>query len=129
MSKNKFNDAHKPKNRPPRVGLNPNKLSLDATGYKREGYHLSWVKSDVAGKVDDMLAAWYDFVQDDEGNHIEKDAGRGVKLVLMEIEQKYYDEDVKEQQDALTKRTLGITRLNPGEYILKGRDKVLEQIN
>lgn len=128
MTKNKFNDAHKPKNRPKRIGLGGPTLSLDYSHKKKDGYHLSWARLDKPGEVDKRLAAWYDFVLDDDGNQIVKDAGKGAKLVLMEIKQEYYDEDFKAQQDALTERTKGlISRLNPGEYLPAGRSQVLTQ--
>ena len=115
------------KERPPRVKMNSgNKLVAS----KREGSQRYWAITgpDHPGKLEQMIAAYWDFVLNEDGDRIEQPAGGGNIHVLMEIEQEYYDEDMADQQarniDATQKN---IQTLGENEYVPMGQDKVVER--
>ena len=113
--------------RPPRVKMNSgNKLATS----RREGYQRYWAVTgpDHPGKLEQMVAAYWDFVLNDNGDRIEQPAGGGNTHVLMEIEQEYYDEDMADQQarniDATQKN---IQSLGEDEYVPMGQKNVVER--
>lgn len=115
------------KQRPPRVKMNAgNKLAAP----KREGYQRYWAITgpDHPGKLEQMVAAYWEFVLDDEGKRKEQPAGGGNTHVLMQIEQRYYDEDMADQQarniDATQKN---IQALGADEYVPNGQKNVVER--
>tara|TARA_R110000850_G_C9996087_1_gene467971 strand:+ start:20865 stop:21266 length:402 start_codon:yes stop_codon:yes gene_type:complete len=112
--------------KPPRIKMNSgNKLAAP----KREGYQRYWAITgpDHPGKLEQMQAAYWDFVEVD-GKRIEQAAGKGNTHVLMEIEQRYYDEDMQDQQkraiDATQKNTQA---LGDSEYVPLGQKNVVER--
>ena len=113
--------------RPARIPMSAgNKLQAP----KREGYQRYWAITgpDHPGKLDEMKAAWWDFVLDDSGQQITRPAGKGNTHVLMEIKQEYYDEDIAAQQ----KRNIDATQktlqtLGEDEYVPMGQKNVVER--
>ena len=97
---------------------------------KREGYQRYWAITgpDHPGKLDEMTAAWWDYVLDEDGKKIERPAGHGNIHVLMEIKQEFYNEDIAAQQarniDATQK---AIQTLGQNEYLPLGRDSVVQK--
>jgi len=126
--KNKTPDrSNANKQRPARIKMNSgNKLAAS----KREGYQRYWAITgpDHPGKLAQMEAAYWQFVLDDEGQKIEQPAGKGNTHVLMEIEERYYKEDMADQQkrniDATQKN---IQSLGPDEYVGMGQNSVVER--
>lgn len=113
--------------RPARVPMN---ASGKLTAPNREGYVRYWTLRgpDHPGKVDQMVAAYWDFVKDEDGNHTEQPAGNGNTHVLMEIEQKYYNEDMAAQQAKEIDTTQGkLQALGDSEYVPMGRKEVVER--
>ena len=95
--------------RPARVPMGSGHKLKVPDSYKREGYQQYWAITgpDHAGKLEQMQAAWWEFALGDEGVKLEQQAGKGNTHVLMEIPQKYYDEDMAAQQ----KKNLDATKL------------------
>jgi len=96
----------------------------------REGFTRYWTLKGPShpGKVDQMLAAWWDFVQDSDGNHVEQPAGNGNTHVLMEIDSKYYNEDMAAQQAKEINTSQGeMQKLGDSEYIPMGSKSVMER--
>lgn len=120
-------EAHESGKRPPRIPMSAgNKLQAQ----QREGYQRYWAITgpDHPGKLEQMRAAWWEFVLDEDGQKIEQPAGKGNMHVLMEIEQQYYDEDMAAQQ----KRNLDATQnniqtLGEDEYVPMGQKSVMER--
>ena len=115
------------KARPPRVPMSAgNKLRAPA----REGYQRYWTITgpDHPGVLEEMQAAWWEFVLDDDGEQITRPAGRGNTHVLMQIQQEYYDEDIAAQQrrniDSTQKAVQAVGR---DEYVPMGRNQVVER--
>ena len=80
------------------------------------------------GMIEQMEAAWWEKVKDARGDHVTVPAGNGDTLYLMQIEQKYYDEDIELQQ----KRNIDTTAtqaqsLGEDEYVPLGRQSVAER--
>jgi len=116
--------AHINKNRPARIPLSAgNKLHVPES-LRREGYHQYWA-IDRKGEIEQMKAAWYEIVTDDRNEPVTVPAGNGDTHYLMEIEQKYYDEDMERQQklniDATAKQA---QKLGDSEYVPQGHDNV-----
>ena len=113
--------------RPARVPLSSgNKFQAP----KREGYQRYWALTgpDHPGRLDEMEAAWWQFVLNESGQKITRPAGKGNTHVLMEIEQKYYDEEIAAQQ----KRNIDATQktlqtLGEDEYVPMGQKNVVER--
>lgn len=120
-------EAHESGKRPPRIPMSAgNKLQAQ----QREGYQRYWAITgpDHPGKLEQMRAAWWEFVLDEDGQKIEQPAGKGNMHVLMEIEKQYYDEDMAAQQ----KRNLDATQnniqtLGEDEYVPMGQKSVMER--
>lgn len=113
--------------RPERIPMSAgNKLKAP----QREGYQRYWAITgpDHPGRLEEMEAAWWEFVLDDEGQKITRPAGKGSTHVLMEIKQEYYREDIEAQQarniDASQK---AIQALGEDEYLPLGRKNVVER--
>lgn len=134
MSQERKGPGRPPKNssatreqRPERIPMSAgNKLSAP----KREGYQRYWAITgpDHPGKIEQMRAAWWDFVLDEDGQKIEQPAGKGNTHVLMEIEQQYYDEDMaRQQQRSLDATQSNIQALGEDEYVPQGRNSVVER--
>ncbi len=115
---------HENKQRPPRVPMSSgNKLRAP----KREGYQRYWAV-DRPGDIEQMKAAWWDFVLDENGEKKTIPAGRGETHYLMEIEQKYYDEDRAAEQRRVTDTTMQQAQtLGDSEYVPMGRKQVAER--
>lgn len=121
------NKAQENSQRPARIPMSAgNKFKAP----KREGYQRYWAITGVdhPGKLEEMQAAWWEFVLDDDGQKITRPAGKGNTHILMEIEQKYYDEEIAVQQarniDATQK---SVQTLGPDEYIANGQKNVVEK--
>lgn len=123
----KSDKAHGNKKRPVRIPLTGgNKLHV-ADKYKRKGYQL-YLAVDRKGMIEQMEAAWWAKVTDDDGKPITYPAGGGETHYLMEIEQKYYDEDIKRQQDLNIDTTAKQAQtLGEEEYVPMGRKQVAER--
>lgn len=115
------------KQRPARVKMNAgNKLAAP----KKEGYQRYWAITgpDHPGKIAQMQAAYWEFVLDEAGQKIEREAGKGNTHVLMQIEQKYYDEDIADQQKrALDASQRNVQSLGEHEYVANGQKNVVER--
>jgi len=79
------------------------------------GYRGYW-GVDRDGQIDQLQAAWYEFVTDSAGNKITANAGKGNAHYLMMIKSEYYEEDMKTQQDAITELEKASSRVAKGEY-------------
>ena len=112
-------NAERPKRIPMQAGQ-----KLDYSAYKREGYQL-YLAIDKPGMLEQMQRAWWSFVQDDRGNKVTSPAGGGFTHYLMEIEQKYYDEDIAKQQASISETTKKAAQLKDHEYVPDGKDGVL----
>ena len=102
------------------------KLNVPAE-LKKDGYQNYW-QVDSKGMIEQMEAAWWEKVKDARGDHVTVPAGNGDTLYLMQIEQKYYDEDIELQQ----KRNIDTTAtqaqsLGEDEYVPLGRQSVAER--
>lgn len=109
--------------RAPRVPMNAGgKLDVPV----REGFQRYW-QVDKPGLIEQMEAAWWSKVIED-GQPKTLPAGGGFTLYLMEIEQKYYNEDMEAQQqrniDATQKQA---QTLGEDEYVPMGRRSVAER--
>ena len=94
---------------------------------KKEGYQQYW-QVDRPGVIEQMIAAYWEKVTDDNGKPVTVPAGGGDTLYLMQIEQKYYEEDIQRQQDMNINTTnKEAQRLGDSEYVPMGQDKVVER--
>jgi len=109
------------KQRPPRVPLGQGQKLVAA---HREGYQRYWAL-DLDGQLEQMQAAWWDFVLDENGQKITKPAGKGNTHYLMEIEKQYYDDDMTKQQDMVTDALRKTTERGSDEYVPMGKEDVL----
>ena len=131
MSNNKPNqnrdNAHQNKKRPDRIPMSAgNKLHVP-DNLKKEGFQNYW-QVDRPGVIEQMEAAWWVKVKDSRGEHVTVPAGNGDTLYLMEIEQKYYDEDIKKQQDLNIDTTRKQAQtLGDEEYVPDGHKSVVER--
>ena len=126
-NKNRANDAHQNKQRPPRVPMSAgNKLHVPAE-LKKEGYQQYW-QVDRPGVIEQMKAAYWELVTDERGEAVTVPGGGGDTLYLMHIEQKYYDEDIaKQQQMNINTTNAEAQQLGEEEYIPKGSSQVVER--
>ncbi len=118
------------KQRPARVPMGSGHKLRVPDSLKEEGYQHYWAITgpDHAGKLDQMVAAWWEFVLDHDGKKVEQQAGKGNTHVLMKIPQEYYDEDMAAQQKKnLDASQQNIQALGEDEYIPMGRSKVVER--
>ena len=127
QNKNRADTAHKNTQRPARIPMTAgNKLHVPDS-LKKEGYQQYW-QVDRPGVIDQMIAAYWEKVTDDNGKHVTVPAGEGDTLYLMQIEQQYYEEDMKRQQDLNINTTnTEAQRLGDSEYVPMGKDKVVER--
>lgn len=113
--------------RPARIPMSAgNKLQAP----QREGYQRYWSIEgpDHPGKLEQMQAAWWEFVLDEDGQKITRPAGKGNTHVLMEIKQEYYDQDMAAQQDRNIDATQkNIQTLGQDEYVPMGQKNVVER--
>ena len=124
---NRSQSAHKNKSRPKRVPLSAgNKLHIPEH-LKEEGYFYYWA-IDRKGMIEQMEAAYYEKVLDDQDKPLTVPAGGGDTHYAMRIEQKYYDEDIAAQQrlniDATAKQA---QTLGEEEYVPMGKSHVAER--
>lgn len=124
---NRETKAHSNKNRPARIPMSAgNKLHVPET-LKKEGYQNYW-QLDKKGMIEQMEAAWWEKVKNDRGDHVTVPAGGGDTLYLMQIEQKYYDEDIAKQQELNISTTADQAQtLGEEEYIPKGHKAVAQR--
>lgn len=118
------------KSRPARVPMGSGHKLKVPDSYKREGYQQYWAITgpDHAGKLEQMQAAWWEIALGDEGVKLEQQAGKGNTHILMEIPQKYYDEDMAAQQKKNMDTTqTNVQALGDSEYVPRGQDKVVER--
>ena len=126
-NKSRTDKAHENKGRPARIPMSAgNKLHVPEA-LKKEGFQNYW-QIDKKGIIEQMEAAWWVKVKDERGEHVTVPAGGGDTLYLMEIEQKYYDEDIARQQklniDTTAKQAQA---LGEDEYVPMGRQEVTER--
>lgn len=91
---------------------------------ERKGYQRYWAL-DTEGQLDQMLAAWWDFVLDSEGRKVTSPGGNGKTHYLMEIEEQYYKEDMEKQQAMVTDALRDSVKTNGNEYVPNGHEDVL----
>lgn len=128
MNKPKRNDqAHQNKERPVRIPMSAgNKLHVPES-LKKEGYQHYW-QVDHKGMIEQMEASWWEKVTDERNEPITVPAGGGETMYLMHIEQRYYDEDIKKQQELNISTTAKqAQKLGEEEYIPKGHQQVTER--
>lgn len=119
--------AHANKERPARIPMTAgNKLHVPES-LKKEGYQYYW-GVDRKGMIEQMKAAYWEHVKDERGENISIPAGGGESQYLMCIEQRWYDEDMANQQqrniDATAKQAQS---LGEDEYVPKGHKQVAER--
>lgn len=119
--------AHENKARPARVPMTGgNKLDIPAH-LKRTGYQYYWAV-DRKGMMEQMEAAWWTKLKKDNGEYLTVPAGNGEIHYAMEIEQKYYDEDMARQQKQNIETTNNQAQaLGEDEYVPMGRKAVTER--
>ena len=124
---NRSEKAHGNSKRPARIPLSAgNKLHIPAH-LKKEGMFYYWA-IDRKGMIEQMEAAYYEKVLDESGKPLTVPAGSGETHYAMCIEQKYYDEDIAEQQrrnlDATAKQAQSLAQ---DEYVPMGKSQVTER--
>lgn len=123
---NRTDQAHANKDRPARIPISAGGKLHVPESLKKEGYQQYW-QVDAKGAIEQMQAAWWEKVQDERGD-ITVPAGNGDTLYLMEIEQQYYDEDIKRQQDLNISTTAKqAQKLGEEEYVPMGRQQITER--
>ena len=124
---NRESEAHANKNRPARIPMSSGNR-LDVPEYlKEEGYKYYW-QLDSKGAVEQMKRAYWELVTNERNENITVPAGNGELLHLMRIEQKYYDEDMKTQQDRNNlSSTNQAQKLGDNEYVPMGRNDVAQK--
>lgn len=119
--------AHGNKARPPRIKMNAGGKLQVPESIKQEGYQYYWAITgpDHAGKVEQMEGAYWEIVKDEGGNDYTVPAGNGNTHILMRIEQKYYDEDMADQQAQNIETTKRQAQtLGEDEYVPQGYSEV-----
>jgi hypothetical protein len=91
---------------------------------KEEGYQYYWAV-DRPGDLEKFQAAWWEFALDHRGEKITTPAGKGETHYLMRIPQKYYDEDISNQQARVNDAMIESARVKESEYVPKDREGVL----
>lgn len=119
--------AHGNSKRPTRIPMSAgNKLHVPAE-LKKDGFQNYW-QVDKNGMIEQMEAAWWVRVLDSRKQPVTVPAGGGDTLYLMEIEQKYYDEDIaKQQQMNIDTTGRQAQKLGEDEYVPMGRESVTER--
>jgi hypothetical protein len=125
-NQNRTDNAHANKGRPARIPMTAgNKLHVPDS-LKKEGHQYYW-QTNRPGSIEQMEAAWWVKVKNDRGDYVTVPSGADT-LYLMEIEKKYYDEDMERQQklniDATAKQA---QELGDNEYVPMGKDAVTER--
>jgi hypothetical protein len=72
-----------------------------------------------------MIEAYWDYVTDERGEKVTQPSGGGEMHYLMEIEQRYYDEDISAQQAETTDKLRSTVENQSDEYTPKGHEDVL----
>ena len=127
QNKSRADSVHQNKPRPARIPMTAgNKLHVPDS-LKKEGYQQYW-QVDRPGVIEQMEAAYWEKVKNERGDFITVPAGGGEKHYLMQIEQKYYEEDMKRQQDMNINTTnKEAQRLGDSEYVPMGKNQVVER--
>jgi len=114
--------AHTPGGRPERVPFGQGAKLTVPKGIVKKGYHAHWF-IDRPGELESAQAAYYEFVTV-EGKKYSTPAGQGLNHYLMQIEQKYYDQDMIKQQEMVTETTRQAVKVKKaqGEYSPEGED-------
>jgi hypothetical protein len=97
---------------------------------QREGYQRYWSLTgpDHPGKLEQMKDAWWEIVKREDGTDWTVAAGKGNTHVLMEIPQRYYDEDMEAQQKRNIETDQSkLQALGESEYVPKGQTNVVER--
>ncbi len=126
-STNRTDVAHTNKERPKRIPMTSgNRLDVPES-LKEEGYKYYW-QLDSKGAVEQMKRAYWELVSDDRGEKVTVPAGSGETLYLMRIEQQYYDEDMKAQQDRNNiTSTNQAQNIGENEYVPDGSQSVVQK--
>lgn len=119
---NSSRPARKPLTRSSKLGIPP--------GVQRDGYAYRWIK-DNPQRVSEFEQAWWTVVKDGEGKACRVSAGSGEYLILVEQEEKYFEED----RQLNRKRTIDLigesAKLkkdsggNTVEYVPEGHESVV----
>lgn len=127
QNKSRVDQSHTNTERPARIPMSAgNKLQVPDS-LKKEGYQQYW-QVDKDGAIEQMERAWWEKVTNERNEHITTPAGNGNTLFLMQIEQAYYDEDIKKQQDLnIATSTNQAQNLGENEYVPKGQDHVVSR--
>lgn len=80
-----------------------------------KGYRYYW-GVDRDGQLDQLRAAWYEFVLDPNGQKVTANAGKGNVHYLMRIEEKYFNEDMEAQQRMIADLEADSAKIGHGEY-------------
>lgn len=127
QNQNRTDKAHANKDRPDRIPMAAGGKLHVPESLKKEGHQQYW-QVDKNGIIDQMKAAYWEVVKDERGEPYTVPAGNDETLYLMEIEQKYYDEDIKSQQDLNISTTAKqAQKLGEDEYVPMGRKQVTER--
>lgn len=110
-------EAHENKARPDRISIGHRQTKLDAIAapYVRNGWHPCWVLDDQKGNLEVFQRSWYQFVLDKDGKHVSYPSGP-FRLHLMEVEQKYYDDDQRLLAEETSSRMKQKIMLGKDEY-------------
>ena len=92
----------------------------------KEGYQRYWA-IDKDGMLERMQGAYWEYVKEN-GEKVTRHAGGGAMHYLMQIENKYYQEDcTKTQQQIINTSEQETQNLKEHEYVPGGRQNVLER--
>lgn len=108
--------AHDPETRvrSPRVPFQSGgKLSVPEHLIEK-GYRYYW-GIDRDGVIEQLQAAWYEFVYDN-GKKVIANAGRGNAHYLMRVEDQYFNEDIAAQQRKIDELEMQDVKIGQGEY-------------
>lgn len=122
LSMTRDQKAHTPEGRPERVPFNQGSKLTVPKGIISHGYHGHWFL-DKPGELESAQAAWYEFIKVG-GKKYKTPAGRGLYHYLMQIEQKYYDDDMAKQQKMVTETTRKAVKIkkDQSEYSPEGEE-------
>lgn len=130
MSKISRDDkAHSAKKRPARIKLGQgSKLSLfDSYSTDKNKHYYGFL--DKPGELESAVAAYYDFVKDDNGEKVKLPAGNGLTHYLMCIPKELYEEDMNDQQKLITAATKVKAKVDTGDvaknYSPEGHDAMV----
>lgn len=117
--------AHK-RERAPRVAMVAGQ-ALNAEHLKKPGFKYRWFSDKNEGsRLAQAQAAWWDFVKEENGEKVSRRSGPET-LFLMEIEEKYWNDDQKLKAQRIIDTIKKEQILAKDEYLPDGRHHALQK--